>query len=382
MAEHSAQERTEAPTARKLRKAREDGQVARSTELPAAMIVIGTFLMILISGGWLVEQLGSVFAAGFVFDLRSLTRPLLLPSIFGAQLQQALILVLPLMLLTLILAIVATGLTGGFLFTLKPLAPQASKINPIEGFKRMFGLRAVVELSKALLKFVLVSTVLWWVIAADFGTLMRLGRMNLEPALASAAALMAKSALWVALSLALIAMIDVPWQKHQFVKRMRMTRQEIKDEFKEVEGRPEIKAQIQRRQREMAQRRMLTRVRDADVVITNPEHFAIALEYDPSSDRPPMVIAKGVDHMAQKIREQADHHGIERFEAPELARALYFTTDLDRPIPEDLYRAVAQVIAYVYSLQASGPAGARMRRPAPEVPPTLRFDRDGRPLTS
>jgi flagellar biosynthetic protein FlhB len=286
------------------------------------------------------------------------------------------------MLLTLILAIVATALTGGFLFTLKPLAPQASKINPIEGFKRMFGLRAAVELGKALLKFLLVSGVLWWTIAADFGDLMRLGRMNLEPALASAATLMAKSALWVALSLALIAMIDVPWQKYQFMKRMRMTRQEIKDEFKEVEGRPEIKAQIQRRQREMAQRRMIDRVRDADVVVTNPEHFAIALEYDPSSDRPPVVIAKGVDHMAQRIREEADKHGVERFEAPELARALYFTTDLDRPIPEDLYRAVAQVIAYVYSLQASGPSGARMRRPLPEVPPTLRFDRDGRPMTA
>jgi flagellar biosynthetic protein FlhB len=303
MAEHSAQERTEEPTARKLRKAREDGQVARSVELPAAAIVIGTFLLLLLSGAWLIERLTAVFAAGFVFDLKSLAQPLMLPTIFGEQLQQAFVVILPLMGLTIVLAVLASSMTGGFLFSLKAVAPKSSKINPLEGIKRIFGVRALVELAKAILKFVLVSFVLWWTIANEFEALLRLGQMGLEPALAASGVLIAQSALWVALSLALIACIDVPWQKYQFMKRMRMTRQEIKDEFKEVEGRPEVKAQIQRRQREMAQGRMIRRVRDADVIVTNPEHFAVALEYDPSSDRPPIVIAKGVDHMAQRIRE-------------------------------------------------------------------------------
>lgn len=380
MAEHSAQERTEEPTARKLQKARADGQVARSIELPAAAIVIGSFLMILVSGGWIFERLAAVFTAGFALDLKTLSQPMLLPALLGRHLQDAFVAILPVVALTLVLAVVASGLTGGFLFTLAPLAPKASRIDPVEGFKRIFGLKAAVELAKALLKFTLVSGVLWWSIASDFPALMKLGRMGLEPALAVSAALVAKSSLVVALSLALIAAIDVPWQKYQFIKRMRMTRQEIKDEFKDMEGRPEVKAQIRRRQREMANARMIQKVKDADVIITNPEHFAVALEYDPSSDRPPSVVAKGVDHMARRIREEGERHGIERFEAPELARALYFTTDVDRPIPEDLYRAVAQVIAYVYSLEGARPGIGPMERPDPEVPPSMRFDVDGRPV--
>jgi flagellar biosynthetic protein FlhB len=180
------------------------------------------------------------------------------------------------------------------------------------------------------------------------------------------------------LTLGLIALLDAPYQKYAFIKRMRMTKQEVKDELKDMEGRPEIKAQIRRKQREMSNARMMQKVKDADVVITNPEHFAVALSYDPTSDGAPILLAKGADQMAARIREEARAHGVEIFEAAPLARALYFTTELDQPVPESLYYAVAQVIAYVFSLGQVRPGVAPMQRPRPEVPPGMMFNPDGK----
>ncbi len=379
MAEHdSDQDRTEEPTARKLRKAREDGQVARSIELPAAAIVIGSFLLILMMGGWLMTRLADLFVSSFIFNTKTLSKPELLPVALGDSLHQAFVLFIPLILLTILLALVASGLTGGYFLSLKAVAPKASKLDPVQGFKRMFGTHALVELGKAILKFVLVTGVLWASIAANTDTLVAIGRMSLEPALWAAGLMIAKSAVWVALSLALIAVIDVPYQKYAFIKRMRMTKQEVKDEMKDIEGRPEVKAQIRRRQREMSNARMMQRVKDADVVITNPDHFAVALEYDPGGDGAPVLVAKGTDFMAQNIREEAVRHGVQVFAAPPLARALYFTTELEQPVPEPLYHAVAQVIAYVYGLEAAQPGRGQIQKPVPQVPPDMQFDANGR----
>ena len=375
---HSDQDRTEAPTARKLRKAREEGQVARSIELPAAAIVIGSFLLILTMGGWLMTRLANLFVTAFMFNTKTLSKPALLPMAFGDSLQQAFTLFIPLILLTILLALVASGLTGGYFFSFKAITPKVSKLDPIQGLKRIFGLHALVELGKALLKFVLVTGVLWASIAANTDTLVVIGRMSLEPALWAAGLMIAKSAVWVALSLALIAMIDVPYQKYVFFKRMRMTKQEVKDEMKDIEGRPEVKAQIRRRQRAMSNARMMQRVKDADVVITNPEHFAVALEYNPEGDGAPVLVAKGSDFMAQNIREEAGRHGVQVFQAPALARALYFTTELEQPVPEPLYHAVAQVIAYVYGLEAAQPGRGQIQKPQPQVPPGMQFDANGR----
>lgn len=378
MADESAQEKTEEPTARKLSKARDDGQVARSMELPAATIVIGVFLMILAIGGWLVTRIADSFAQGFVFDRKTLDQPLLLPTTFFDQVFSSFLLIVPILLLTAVLAVIASGMTGGYLFSLKAVAPKGSKLSLVSGFKRMFGTHAATELGKAILKFSLVSGVLWLTIASEVDTLLQLGRMGLEPALTVGGQLIAKSALYISLSLAVIAFIDVPIQKSQFTKRMRMSKQEVKDEMKDIEGRPEVKAQIRRRQREMANGRMMQRVKDADVIITNPEHFAVALEYDPASDRPPVVVAKGMDEMAARIREEGGTHGVHIFSAPPLARALYFTTDVEAPINEALYHAVAQVIAYVYNLEAAQPGRGGVVKPQPKVPPNMRFDTDGR----
>ncbi len=377
MAEQSTQERTEAPTARRLSKAREDGQVARSVELPAAAVMISAVTLLFLAGSWLLLKLAEGFKAGFVIDRTTLLSPDLLPAMVGAQLLHAFGVIAPILLLTAVVAIVASGLTGGYLFSVKALLPKGSKLNPLNGLKRMFGPKAAVELIKALLKFALVAGVLVAMVQVNLGDLVQLGNMPLEPAMRRAGELIVESALYVTLSLVLIAAIDVPWQKYDFLKRMRMTKQEVKDELKDIEGRPEVKAQIRRRQREMSNARMMQKVKDADVVITNPEHFAVALAYDPAGDGAPTLVAKGADLMAQQIREEANRHGVPIFEAPPLARALFFTTEVERPIPEALYLAVAQVIAYVFSLAAVRPGRAAMTKPTPQVPPEMRFDATG-----
>lgn len=374
----SAQDKTEDPTAQKLKKARDDGQVARSTELPAAVIVIGSFAMLMLTGSWLMGRLSTVFAQGFVFDRQLIEKPLLLPAHFGEHMLAAFVLVLPIILFTMVAAVVASGMTGGYLFSFKAVMPKGSKLNPMSGLKRIFGTHALVELGKAILKFVLVAGVLWWSLMVNMDSLVKIGQMGLEPALDAAGRMILQSGLWVALSLALIALIDVPWQKYSFTKRMRMTKQEVKDEFKQMEGSPEVKAQIRRRQREMANSRMMDRIKDADVVITNPEHFAVALEYDPTGDGAPIMVAKGSDHMAALIRAEAKNHGIHIFEAAPLARAIYFTTEVEHQVPEDLYHAVAQVIAYVFSLEAASPMNPPRPKPQVKVPPSMQFSPDGK----
>jgi len=374
----SAQDKTEDPTAQKLKKARDDGQVARSMELPAAVIVIGSIAILMVMGSWLISRLSTVFAKGFVFDRQLIEKPLLLPAHFGEHLLSAFILVMPVILFTLVAAIIASGFTGGYLFSLGAVMPKGSKLNLISGLKRIFGTHALVELGKAILKFVLVATVLWWSLMANMDSLVQIGQMGLEPALDAAGKMILQSGLLVALSLAVIALIDVPWQKHSFTKKMRMTKQEVKDEYKQMEGSPEVKAQIRRRQREMANSRMMDRIKDADVVITNPEHFAVALEYDPTGDGAPIMVAKGSDHMAALIRAEAKNHGIHIFEAAPLARAIYFTTEVERQVPEDLYHAVAQVIAYVFSLEAASPLNPPRPRPQVTVPPSMLFSPDGK----
>ncbi len=268
MAGGSDEDKTEEPTARKLSKAREEGQVARSTELPAAAVTIAALGMLYLTGDWLIKKLAEAFVSGFHFDRKLVHSPNLLPAIFGHEMLEAFILIAPLMVLTAVVAIAASGATGGFLFASKAIKPKTDKLNPLNGIKRMFGTRAWVELGKALLKFALVAGVVAYVLYDNISTLNAIGRMSFEPGIAVAGKLLSKSALIMACSLIVIAMIDVPFQRWQFMKQMRMSKQEIKDEMKDMEGRPEVKAQIKRRQREMANGRMIDRVKDADVVIT------------------------------------------------------------------------------------------------------------------
>jgi flagellar biosynthetic protein FlhB len=378
MAEKSSAEQTEEPTARKLRNARDEGQVARSVELPAAAVTIGAILVMFFMGGYWIKQMAEIFASGFKFDRKSLDNPDLMVTAFAHQLGEAFLLIIPVLLVTAVMAILSSGATGGYLFALKSTLPKFSKLSLLSGFKRMFGAHAAIELIKSILKFTLVAVVLWALVSRQMDKMMQLGQMAIEPALASAGWMIAESALWLSLSLLVIALIDAPYQRFAFMKQMRMTKQEVKDEMKDMEGRPEVKQQIRRRQREMANNRMLQKVKDADVIITNPEHFAVALSYDPTGDGAPILLAKGSDHMAARIREEAQKHGVEMFAAPPLARALYFSTEVDHPVPEALYLAVAQVIAYVFGLADVRPGVAPVIKPQPKVPASMMFDSNGK----
>ena len=381
MAEKSSAEQTEEPTARKLRNARDEGQVARSVELPAAAVTIGAILVMFFMGGYWIKQMAEIFASGFKFDRKTLDNPDLMVTAFVQQIGEAFLLIVPILLVTAVMAILSSGATGGYLFSLKSTLPKFSKLSLLSGFTRMFGTNAAVELLKAILKFSIVSIVLWALVSRQMDQMMQLGQMAIEPALSAAGWMIAESALWLSLSLLFIALIDAPYQKYSFTKRMRMTKQEVIDEMKDMEGRPEVKQQIRRRQREMANNRMIQKVQDADVVITNPEHFAVALSYDPTGDGAPILLAKGSDHMAARIREEAEKHGIEMFAAPPLARALYFSTEVDQPVPESLYLAVAQVIAYVFSLADVRPGVEPMLKPQPKVPASMLFDANGKLMT-
>ena len=373
----TSQERTEEPTAKRLEKAHEDGQVARSQELSVAAMMIGAASFMYLFGGNLMTGLSELFTAGFVFDRKDIFSDNLLPAAFGSHALQSMLVLTPLFLFTVVIALGSAGIIGGYLFSFKSLAPKASKINPLQGFKRMFGLKAIVDLIKALTKFSLVGLVLYLVVSQSFAAITQLGFMSVEPAMASAGEMIARGTILVTLTLIIAAAIDIPYQIHEFNKKIRMTKQEVKDELKDTEGRPEVKAQIRRKQREMALGSMLEAVADADVVIVNPEHFAVALSYDPSSDSAPVLVAKGVDFIAENIKEKASQSGVTVFSSPSLARALYFTTEINESVPEALYHAVAQVIAYVFSLNALKPGAKASQKPDPQVPIGMRYNADG-----
>jgi flagellar biosynthesis protein FlhB len=371
-------ERTEEPTARRLDQARSEGQIARSQELPTAAVLVSAMGLFLFFGPWFFTETAKLFAQGFRIDYRALEAPRLMPKIFADFAIESLILVIPVFIVCAVVGFSASIVTGGFNFAPKAMAPKFSKMNPLNGIQRIFGINSLVELFKAVLKFSVVATALYLVISLKLDEFLMLSMMPLEPAMAKSAELIGFCAIVVAASLIIIALIDVPWQKHSFHERMKMTKQQVKDEMKDVEGRPEVKSQIRKRQREMAANRMMQKVKDADVVVTNPEHFSVALAYDPASDGAPVVLAMGVDELAFRIREEAKIHGVTIFPAPPLARALYYTSEVDQPIHHDLYFAVAQVIAYVFNLNSTNPDGSLPTKPDPSVPESMQFDALGR----
>jgi len=377
MAEESSAERTEEPTARRLEKAREEGQIARSVELNTAVLLVTATMFFTFSGQWMFDKLGQLFVSQLQFDRKVMDKAELLPAIFGQSIFDGYVIIFPIMITLAVLAILSTGLTGGFIFSSKLLMPNFAKLNPMSGLARIFGIKAVIELGKSILKFSIVTVILYLTVMHDMEALLNLNRMDLNVAVKQAGSMIVDACFWMSMGLVLIALLDVPLQIYQVNKKLKMTKQEVKDEMKDSEGRPEIKAQIRRRQREMANNKMMSKVKDADVVITNPQHFAVALQYDPTSDGAPILIAKGADELARKIREIAKEEGVEIFEAPELARALYFTTKLDTIIPEELYHAVAQVIAYVFSLNDAYSKSSRFVKPKPKIPENMRFDENG-----
>lgn len=360
------QERTEKPTAKRLEKAREEGHVPRSAELNAAAVLLVTAGSLHFLGGSIGATLFEIMRSGLSVSPAEAVDPGLALSAVSAELLRALIVCAPVLGLTLIAALVAPLTLGGWNLSIGALSPDFSRLDPIAGFGRFFSAQGAVELGKALGKFLVVALVAIAVLHKQAPQLLALGITPVHVGIAQAMNLTSDALLAVSAGLALIAAIDVPWQLHQYSQKLSMTREEIRQEVKESEGAPEVRGRIRRTQREMARRRMMHEVPKADVVVVNPTHFAVALRYDEGRMRAPLVVAKGTDLVAARIREIATEHAVPIFEAPPLARALYHNVEIGGEVPATLYVAVAQVLTYIYQLKAARTAGAR-----PPAPPAI-----------
>lgn len=358
------QEKTEQPSEKKLREAREQGQIARSREL-ATVAVFGMATLVLMGmGGWMGRA-----AAGWMRDALTLEPGLAgqgrgLLSRFGELLAGLLAAVSPLILACLVAGFIAPVLMGGLHFSAKPLVPDLTKLDPLKGLKRIYGRDGLAELLKSILRVLLIAGVAAATIHAIAPRFIGLVHQSLEPAAAEGFALVLRVMLAIGGGLLLLAAIDVPYQRWSHRQKLMMTRQELLDEFKETEGRPEVKARIRRVQQEVSQRRMMQAVPTADVILVNPTHYAVALKYEAGKMRAPRVVAKGVDEVARIIREVAERNAVPIVSAPPLARALYRQVKIGQEIPVTLYAAVAQILGYVFQLRAWRRHGGRM----PELP--------------
>jgi flagellar biosynthesis protein FlhB len=361
----NGQERTEQPTSKRLEEARRQGQVPRSSELNAAavMLLAGGGMHFL--GGRMGLQLHDLMRAGLSLSREdALDENRAIPA-FANEVLHAILACAPLLGLTLVAAIMAPLAIGGWNLSFEALAPNFEKLNPAAGFGRMFSPRGAVELAKALAKFIFIATVAACLLWNHAGELMGLGAEPVNSALDHAADLVGHAFLVLAATMGLIAAVDVPWQLWQHNNKLKMSRQEIKEEAKESDGSPEMKGRIRRAQQEVARKRMMQQVPKADVIVTNPTHFAVALRYDEKKMRAPIVVAKGVDLIATRICEIATENNVPIFEAPPLARALYRNVELEGEIPSNLYVAVAQVLTYIYQVKNARRYGAiQPQRPA------------------
>lgn len=356
-------ERTEKPTARRLEKAREQGQIARSSDLSAAAVLLAGGGALQFCGAQLGEELLRLMRAGLEIDREQALDPALATAALHSAALHGVLACAPVLGLTLAAALVAPIALGGWNLSFKVLVPDFSRLNPISGFGRMFSARGAVELLKALAKFGVVAGVAVWLLWRDSGELLGLGAQSAPAAIGHAMQLTGHALMLLGGSLGLIAAVDVPWQLFQHSKRLRMTREEIRQEMRESEGSPEMKGRIRNLQRELARRRMMHEVPKADVVVVNPTHYAVALRYDERRMRAPLVVAKGADLIAARIRELATEHGVPILQAAPLARALHRHVEIGAEIPASLYVAVAQVLTWVYQLKTARHSGA------PEPPP-------------
>ena len=372
----SGQDKTEDPTEKRKKDSREKGEIARSKELNTLAIMLAGSIGLLIFGGALARDMMDLMRYNFSISRETLLNPDSMGLFLLHSGKVALIAVQPVLVTLLIAALVGPIALGGWLFAAGSLAPKFSRMNPAAGIKRMFSAKALVELLKALAKFFIILIVALLVLQSDIDDLLRIAHEPLELAVIHSVQVVAWSALWMACGLILIAAVDVPVQLWESHKKLLMTKQEVRDEHKDQEGRPEVKQRIRQLQREMSQRRMMSAIPDADVIITNPTHYAVALKYDPEKGAAPMLLAKGSDFLALKIREIGAKHNILLLESPALARSIYHSTELDQEIPAGLYLAVAQVLAYVYQIRQY--QAGRGKRPDPlkdlPIPADLRRD--------
>jgi flagellar biosynthetic protein FlhB len=375
MAEESDQEKTEPASARRLEKAREEGQVARSREL-VTFLLLGTAMAGLwFTAGPLGGSLKDTVHRGMAFDRDIAFEPSRMLLHAGNLGLQALLAIAPLFAMMVLAALAGPMALGGWLFSPGSIAPKFSKLDPLAGIGRMFSTQSLADLVKALAKSLLIGGIAWKVISDDLASIMALMGEPVRRAVPHTLSLIAHSCVWMVAALFLVALVDVPYQLWSYHRKLRMSREDLRQENKESEGDPHLKARIRRQQQQVARRRMMSEIPKADVVITNPTHFAVALKYQDGQMRAPRVVAKGADLVAQRIREIAAENQVAILEAPALTRSLYKHADLGQEIPAGLYTAVAELLAWAYQLRRwQREGGLEPRKPTDlPVPEALQY---------
>ena len=366
--EQTGQERTEEPTARRLQQAREKGQVARSRELNTLLMLLPCAVALWVTGEMAMDAVRRLFSAALTPPTSTMKATEEVGAFLGYGLLSGLEMIVPFLALTVVVALLGPASMGGLIFSVQSMTPGLDKLDPIKGLGRIFSRKSLLELVKSLLKFFLVSGVAALVLLSFERQVMGLISLPVGEGIAQAGRMIMLTLILLSASLILVVAIDVPFQLWDHNRKLRMTKQEVKDEMKETDGNPEVKGKVRQKQREIADRRMLADVPTADVVITNPTHFSVALKYDQSGTTAPRVIAKGADLMAMQIRHIARANDIVIYEEPPLARALYASTEVGDEIPGNLFLAVARVLAYVFHLRKAQATDYIPRPAAIELP--------------
>lgn len=377
MAEQTGQEKTEQATPKRRDDARKKGQVPRSRELNTTFMLVGAALVMLFFGGQLFSVIAEMLRESFTIERAQLNDPKQMVSALREALQAGLLAIVPFLAVMVLLALAAPLLISGWVVSTDQMSVKFSRMDPIKGLGRMFAWRGLLELIKALLKFALILAVAISLLWSDIGELLMLGQEPLQHATQHAGHLITVTFVILSCTLILLPLIDVPFQLWDHSRQIRMSFQEIKEEFKQSDGSPELRARIRQAQREAARGRMMQAIPQADVIVTNPTHYAVALRYDQGKMRAPVVVAKGMDLIAAQIRTLGTEHHIPIVSAPPLARALYYSTKLDKEIPMGLYLAVAKLLAYVYQLKHWTPQPDRKTVEMPEFQIPEEFVKEG-----
>lgn len=346
-----SQEKTEKATPKKRSDTRKKGQVAKSSDLPGALILLFVTASFMMLGGYYKSKILALFGSFFQDRLVMEITTENVSALFLNLVWQALLFLLPIFAIVIVIGVIGNVAQFGFLLTGEPLKFKLSKLNPIEGFKRIFSMRSLIEFLKSILKVTIIGFMVYIVISQEWNNLLALSMMPIGAIFSFTAGLTLKLGIQIGAVLVVLAYLDYLYQKYEHEKSIKMSKQDIKDEHKKSEGDPLVKGRIRERQRKMALQRMMQEVPNADVVITNPTHFAIALKYDASKMEAPTILAKGMDHVALRIKEIAKEHGVITMENKPLARALYERAEIGDVIPNDLFQAVAEVLAHVYKLK-------------------------------
>ncbi|MFC3746308.1 flagellar biosynthesis protein FlhB [Paenibacillus sp. GCM10012306] len=349
--QHFGGEKTEKATPKKRQDARKKGQVAKSAELSGAVVLLSAVLSLSMFGGYMKERFMDLYMDVFQNRMLQEISSENVMKMFSGYGVQVLLLLAPLLGITFIMALVSNIMQVGFMASGQGLTPKFSKINPIKGFKNIFSMRSLVEFLKSILKLLLIAYLVYSTLWGQKRSIMSLSHIDTEGIFKFVAKLTLTLGLKIGVVLMVLALLDYMYQKYEHEKSLKMSKQDIKDEYKKMEGDPLIKGKIRERQRRMAMQRMMQEVPKADVIITNPTHFAVALKYDGSMMEAPQIIAKGQDYVALRIRELAKEHGVVTMENKPLARALFQRAEIGDTVPADLFQAVAEVLAYVYKLK-------------------------------